>query len=363
MLAISTMGNDSSKSASAKAEAQDQRLNSNFIRSLQTDWQKALITFPQPTPELQRHYDCFIKQGMDYGDTFIETLPSFATTLIADGVSFRYEIVNTYYLMLIYHTIMEQVNHELVEEVKTETPLDDAEEEAERQQDNSQMLQESSHLVELLSQVVQVLEKMNLTSLAHPDSFDQSMVDSEQLDLYKRNMEEIIAYLNKGREKMEQTSKEAQSLVQTLKGGVQMLETHAACSHARDRIPTLYKTTMNHIESVINGMKNLAALSTAEKEHMLDIIKTQLPSCLLELATEKNKLLEKTTHIDISQPSSFLEHPIMLTSRDNINSLRKDQQDLLVEISMKNDIYQLVLMADEVQQTASQLIAFAQPSS
>lgn len=331
-------------------------------QKLKQDWEKNLQRFPAPNSVIQQHYQSFLQKGSSYSDTFIESIPVIVQQ-ISTNIAFRHEVVNTLYLMMILNSIMRQTNQELVADIQEETPCEDSEEERERQKDNQEMIQASDELVNDLTEVIDVLEKINLTALAHPDTFESTMVEPSHMKLYEEKMEKLMNFLKKGRQNIKETTQSIKSLTQTMEQGFQQLEVFEAIFTAQESIPRLYRIIKSHIETILSYLSSSTVATTeTEKQNLSIIIQKDLPSALLQITSEKNKLEKATAHIDISQPNEFLKHPLLSTSKENIESLSKEDKQLLSDLSNKNTIYDLIKTSSEIKKTASQLIAFcAQP--
>ena len=348
------MGNKNSASKDTGSSTDD------FIQGLLHEWKKNTERFPSPNGAILAHYQGFLKQGVEYGDTFMEMLPSFIQTITNSGMTFRDEVVNSLYLLVLFKQMMVHTKKELLSEISEENACEDLDEEQERQQDNRQMIQETDTFLQILTDVLEVLEKMNYTSLAYPGEFTQEMVEDSQIEVYQHKMSESIQYIKKGAENIKTAHQEARSFCDTLEQGCGQIKMFAALQEATINIPALSNKITASIENIITIRDSEKPVSDQDRLLVLQDICTNLPNQLLEIATEKRKLLQATQDIDISQPSTFLDHPILKQNRESIPS---DQQQLYIKIANQNSVYKLILMAENIQETAGSLIAaISQPS-
>ena len=82
-----------------------------------------------------------------------------------------------------------------------------------------------------------------------------------------------------------------------------------------------------------------AILSKSRSTEIRTEIRTELLHKIAELKRQRDLLMSKTRHIDISNPESFLNDPILKIKSEDFESLTVEQKNHFTRTSQKKQLY------------------------
>ena len=294
-------------SSSKKAEKEEEQFIQN-VRQLWVDGNTRLQDFP-PMIELQNEYTHFISKGCDYFDTFMYNLIQLMKNIEKDNI-FN-ELVNSYYIMILIHPFVNECY---------KCSQDESVDCTEEQIQEVTLVLNSANLAEKFLLELVIENKKTAYSTKVED------LDKSKLDLYKSNIQQVISWFEKCSRNIQELNNSREKLTDTLYTGFKDIKTTLDISDASKIIISLCR----ELTAILS--KSINTGNTAE-------FRSVFQQKTAELKRQRDLLISKTGHIDISNPESFLNDPILKIKREDFESLTVEQKNHLTHTVQKEQLY------------------------
>ena len=282
-------------STSKEAKKEDEQFIQN-VRQLWVDGNTKLQDFP-PMREIQTEYSLFISRGCDYFDTFMSNLIQLMKNIEKDTI-FN-ELVNSYYIMILIHAFVNECY---------KCSQDESEGCTEEEIQEVTSVLNSANLAEKFLLELVIENKKTAYSTKGED------LDKSKLDLYKSNIQQVISWFEKCGRNIQELNNSMEKLSNTLDTGLKDI-----------------KTTLDISDAVILS-KSITTGKSAE-------FRSVFQQKTAELKRQRDLLMSKTRHIDISNPESFLNDPILKIKSEDFESLTVEQKNHFTRTSQKVQLY------------------------